>query len=104
MRHPNNCHFFASPGSERSEAGLTLAFISGAATALLLSTMPAQSSAKIEIEGQSDALSAGRSMQDRQPHSWSVCARWRKAREVSQLEISIAARSRAAVSTAVSCR
>ena len=56
MRQPTDDHFFSDRRRKRFEPRPTVAFIWRAMTALLLSTMPARSSAKIEFEGQLDAL------------------------------------------------
>jgi hypothetical protein len=53
MRQSNDDHFSFGRRCKRFAAPLTVAFIW---QALVLSTMPAPASAKIEVEGQSDAL------------------------------------------------
>jgi hypothetical protein len=56
MRQPSGGRFFSRPRRKRFGARVTLAFTWRALTALLLSTMPARTSAKIEVDGQLDAL------------------------------------------------
>jgi hypothetical protein len=56
MHQSSDDHFFLGCGRKCFRAGPTAAFIWPAITALLLSTLPAWTAAKIEVYGQSDAL------------------------------------------------